>query len=303
LLVHTVSDETALRSYFPAVRKIFDFASELNLKCATWEEIDLALLKFLGKGCYYDQKHPQQGVLAVNGFVYVFPEASRRLPLAWRATRGWGSFTALKEGGPTSLQLLACMEQALCESGNPKAMESANAMILAADGYLREQDFLGLQCRDVVFSGTTVAILLGIGSRGESTKTGRDQGVVFDAPICFDILQCMTKGKSPSDRVFSITGHEYRYWWSWASKKVTGDKHFAGPPHSARHTGASRDLSEGYRSLEDVMKRGRWQALASVHRYAKPHMWFACIAKLPIELKEKGDQILAKRVPRASAPC
>ena len=126
--------------------------------------------------------------------------------------------------------------------------------------------------------------------------------MVFDAPICFDILKSMTRGKAPSDKVFSITGHEYRYWWSWASKKVSGDKHFAGPPHSARHTGASRDLSEGYRSLEDVMKRGRWQALASVHRYAKPHMWFACIAKLPLNLKEKGDQILAKRMPRASAP-
>ena len=83
---------------------------------------------------------------------------------------------------------------------------------------------------------------------------------------------------------------------------MTGDKNFAGPPHSARHTGASRDLSEGYRSLEDVMKRGRWQALASVHRYAKPHMWFAAIAKLPPEVKEKGDQLLAMRAPRASAP-
>ena len=35
--------------------------------------------------------------------------------------------------------------------------------------------------------GKVATLLLGAGSRGESTKTGRDQGVVLDEPLSYDI--------------------------------------------------------------------------------------------------------------------
>ena len=72
----------------------------------------------------------------------------------------------------------------------------------------------------------------------------------------------------------------YSKWWRWAAKKACGDTSGAGKPHSARHTGPSRDLTEGYRTLESIMKRGRWKALSSINRYAKPHAYYACLATL-----------------------
>ena len=39
--------------------------------------------------------------------------------------------------------------------------------------------------------------------------------------------------------------------------------------HSLRHGGLSTDVAMGARSLEEVMKRGRWQSMRSVARYAR----------------------------------
>ena len=71
-----------------------------------------------------------------------------------------------------------------------------------------------------------------------------------------------------------------------------------GPPHSGRHTGASRDLAEGYRTFEQVQRRGRWKVPGSVQRYAKTHIWHALKLDLPAEELENGTQILATRKSR-----
>ncbi len=301
LLIHSVSDDTALKSYIPAVRKFFTWAAQRELPCGTWSQLDTTLLKYLGWLAYCDGevgRHPAQGSLVVNGLCWLFPDASRELPLAWRASRGYAGFSITHEGSPTALQRLACMVDELQKLGTPESLIAADMIVVAPDGNLREQDMVQLRVRDLVFSGSTVALLLGRSEKGESFKTGRDQGVVMDEPISFQILQDRVKGKSPNDKVFGISGARYRYWWHWAAKAVTGSSAGAGPPHSARHTGASRDLSEGYRTLEEVMKRGRWKSLQSVHRYAKPHIWYAAIAALSPEEKARGDSLLASRSPR-----
>ena len=187
------------------------------------------------------------------------------------------------------------MQDALYRDGSAAAKEAADMMAVAVDGYLRDQDLQQLRVSDVVFSDSTVALLLGRSARGESCKTGRDQGVVLDEPFSYVVLKRRTEGRAAKSKVFAISWPEYRRWWYWAAKQVTGSSSGAGPPHSARHTGASRDLSEGYRTLEEVMKRGRWKSLNSVHRYAKPHIWYACLASLSAAEKEKGNAILATR--------
>jgi integrase len=140
--------------------------------------------------------------------------------------------------------------------------------------------------------------LLGRGKRGERCKSGRDQGVVLDEPYCRDMLRRRICNLPDDAKIFNITADKYRRWWTWASEKVLGDGAAAGTPHSARHTGASRDLTEGYRSLEQVMKRGRWKALNSVHRYAKPHAWYEAKARVPDKVRRAGEKILASRPSR-----
>ena len=205
-----------------------------------------------------------------------------------------------------ALQLLACMQQVCWESGKWDGEEAGDCMELSADGYLREQDLFSLRVEDVVFSDATatggpgVAAYFGRAHRGESCKTGREQGVVFDEPLSYEILKRRCHGKKPSAKVFRISSQLYRRWWRWATCKVLGPDNKVGPPHSARHTGPSRDLTEQYRSLETVMKRGRWKSLTAVQRYAKPHAWYACIAALPKEVLDRGNALLALRAPRPS---
>jgi integrase len=298
LLVHTVTDDVGLKQYIPAVRKFLDFAEHAKLPCATWEQIDAALLRYLGRQCYVERKHPQQGSLAINGFCYLYPEAVRELPHAWRATKGWSRFAIVKEGQPVPDQTLACMIDFLRSLDDTKATEAADCIALAADGYLREQDLFQLRVLDVILTDDTATLLLGQGDRGESCKSGRDQGVVMDEPNSADILRRLIANKDKDELVFALTADEYRRFWKRAAKEVLGDSNAAGPPHSARHTGASRDLTEGYRTMEQVMKRGRWKALNSVHRYAKSHAWYAALASQPSGVREQGDLLLSARAPR-----
>ena len=161
-----------------------------------------------------------------------------------------------------------------------------------------------LTVKDVSWSRdkSKAALNLGISTRGESSKTGRDQGVTMYDPYVLNILERRTKGRDPTDKVFPIKAPTYRKWWTWAAKKtMKADAKMVGPPHSARHTGASRDLAEGHRTFDQVHRRGRWKASASVQRYAKTHVWTTLINDLPLEVGAEGDNILASRPPRPPA--
>ncbi len=170
------------------------------------------------------------------------------------------------------------------------------------DAYLREQDLEGLRVEDCLISQGEVALLLGRGHRGESTKSGREQGVVLDYPLACDIIRQYCSGKAPNAKVFPISIARYRVFWKEASLAVLGSAEAAGPPHTLRHSGASRDLSTNYRTFEQVKRRGRWKADDSVQRYARPHAWVrACISQ-PEEVRVRGKAILEGRLPRAAVP-
>ena len=168
---------------------------------------------------------------------------------------------------------------------------------MAIDGYCRQQDLIGnLQKRDVVYStqGNDVraCCLFGRAGRGESSKTGRNQGVVLDEPHSLQILQKRCEGLCPKDKVFNISREAARKWWLTAAKAVGGN---IGPVHSCRHTGPSYDIVHQYRTLDQVMKRGKWKAISSVHRYAKPHTYTAAAAQQTDAVRERGAKILQAR--------
>ena len=98
--------------------------------------------------------------------------------------------------------------------------------------------------------------------------------------------------------MFNITGKDYNRWWRWAAAEVGADA----PPHNARHTGASVGLARNYRSLDQVKRRGRWNADKPVERYAKTGAWIAAEASQPRWVRERGGALLAQRAPRPHQP-
>jgi integrase len=171
----------------------------------------------------------------------------------------------------------------------------------AVDGYLREQDLLNLRASDVSVGDNQVILFLGRSERGDRSKTGRNQGVSLDSPYAHDVLRRRIAGLRPSDRVFPITANQYRSWWTRAAKAVLKTSSVP-PPHSARHTGASRDLAEGYRTFEQVQRRGRWSVPSSVQRYAKTHTWRAVELSVPEAVREEGNRLLNARARRPTRP-
>ena len=58
-------------------------------------------------------------------------------------------------------------------------------------------------------------------------------------------------------------------------------------PHMLRHGGASEDFLSGARNLAEIKKRGLWESLASVSRYAKSGLVLRQLNKLPVTLQRR----------------
>lgn len=101
--------------------------------------IDDALLQ-LGKCCYLDEEHPHQGNLVISALCYLWSGINASLPQSWRATRGWSRFLVLEEGQPVAPQRLAVVEEELWLHGRDTSRQAGDAIAVAVDGYLREQD-------------------------------------------------------------------------------------------------------------------------------------------------------------------
>jgi hypothetical protein len=306
LVIHSVADETGRRAYLPAVDKLFDYIQEHKLPCASWDDLDVAIVTYFTTACYGEDRHPQMGANALNGFCYLYPAASRHLPAAWRSLQSWTKLHVQLEGAPVAEETIAVMQRWLQEHKDPRANEAADMMGLAVDGYLREQDMeqmTGLDVIETTLKDGSKAVVLhfGRGSRGERSKTGRDQGVVVDWPHNAAVMMARKeKLTKPEEKIFKISKGAYRVWWNKAADAVGGGAKHVGPPHSARHTGAARDMAEGYRSFDQVQRRGRWRPQDSVLRYGRTHAWHEARARQSKAVQSEGGDILAKREPRPS---
>ena len=124
----------------------------------------------------------------------------------------------------------------------------------------------------------------------------------MDDPWVLAILRKRCANLAPSARVFLLSAAAYRQWWKRAAAAVMGGADKVGPPHSCRHTGASRDLATGYRTFEQVQRRGRWKATDSVQRYARVRARFEAVERQPASIRDEVAAILRTRPPRPAQP-
>jgi len=292
LLVHKVTDATGL-SYCKAVRRFLVWCRLFDAPMATDSDKADSLTDYLAYLAYGERTYVGEGRLALFGVEYIFPELGPQTQ-ARTALRSWDKMVVAGEGTPVPWVLVALIADALREAGEH---EAADIVILSADMYLRESDWSMLRAGDVVNANGLVAIMLGVAERGEMAKTGPRQGVRPDYPLTAQILLERAAALRPDDLLFKITPAQFRAVFLAICVVLGID---VGPPHNLRHAGPSADAAYGYRTLDEIRTRGRWRAKTSVLRYMKSHTLIAAEARVPADLRARGELLLSMLGERAA---
>ena len=303
LLAESVKGSTAPQ-YLGATWDLVVFLERYEPHFTTIEEKDIALTTYLGYLCYVEDKNPTIGAFVMNGFVYLYPDLRSRLPNAWRALLSWQKNHHGGEGQPEADEAIGCMIRAMQDMGHH---EEADALMLAADGWLREHELFMIRAEDVTIATVNtgpnndedIAIRMGVSERKETTKTGKNQGVRLDWSGVKKMVKQRKYRLKPKEKLFATTAEKYRKVWRDAEKTIQGWPGCAqfkiGPPHSIRHTGPSRDAAQGYRTIWQIQRRGCWSSEKSVLRYAKTHCWTLAQSRLPDRARTLGSIIFDLR--------
>ena len=133
LLVHSITDDSALKLYLPAVQQFITFTENHGMPADTWLQIDLSLTAYMTTLRYSRDQHVAAGSMTINGLCYLVPELTQMLPRAWRSLRTWERLTIAKEGGPMAPQALVCMSSWLLEQQRPDAACASDMIETALD--------------------------------------------------------------------------------------------------------------------------------------------------------------------------
>jgi hypothetical protein len=293
LLARAVQPATA-KAYLREVDLMILFAHENNCPFGSWPEKDETMADYLGK-LFVDGAGPERGSYLLGGMNLIQPSSSYKLPISSRCLLAWKRSHVGGEGGPMAEAVFGLMGQKMEEMG---LLEARDVMWICLDGYLRESEAIALCSEDITDYGGKMSLRIGNSERQERAKTGVNQSVTIDYEGTKAILR--ERSRHHSGRLFSINAAQYRTAWLKAAAAIQKEypELSIGPPHSARHSGPSKDLYEGYRNLDQVQTRGRWSSIKSVLRYAKVGHWLDALSKVPTKLGEKAEQLLSWRGPR-----
>ena len=152
----------------------------------------------------------------------------------------------------------------------------AMALALQYDGYLRPSEVLGLTTRHIQAPAgrrySKWGVIVAPSSLQETTKTGKsdDSVLLGDRPHNSWLGQCLELYMKGVDNMLfpDLNLHGFENWCKRACE-VLQYQSTCIMPHVIRHSGASNDAFHGRRPLQEIQKRGRWAAKASVTRYEK----------------------------------
>ena len=112
---------------------------------------------------------------------------------------------------------------------------------------------------------------------------------MHDYPRAIAILRARKRHRRGRDRAFRVTKSRMTALWHASFQKYKIPHQ---PMHSLRHTGPSRDVYVGYRTLAEVKKRGRWKGKEGVERYSKVHIYIKALSHLDPQLLARGQKLL-----------
>ena len=264
LCVHAVDDNTN-RKYVKEVRSFLQDVKREQVPFETYAERDTAMANYLSSLCYLHRSSVGVGNAVFFGFLHVYEDHRDKMPQAARALKSWLRMAAQGEGKPLARTTIGCIALWMIQQGR---LYESILVLLSFDCCLREQDWSLLRTEDVHFDGSSASLALGVRARGETVKTGSDQGVVLRFGFVMALLRAAKDVAEDGDLIFPLTPATFRKRW-WEALAAL-DLVWCGPPHGIRHSGASDYVECGF-TLEATRRRGRWRSAAAVQRYTKVH--------------------------------
>lgn len=290
LLVHAVQDDTNERTYLPSVGKWLDWCAAKGVVVDTLPQRDLALADFFAEMCYKLLKHPSVGKATLAGYVHLYPDHRSGLPFARRSLRSWRKLFGQLEREPLpELLWLVVVAECIADGDFGEAV----AYAIHFDGVLRGQDIDQLREPDLAWVGGACTATLGDPSRGESVKTGVDQGAEFRRPWVNRILRNYMRGRKGL-KVFPFDMEQCRKGFGRRLRR-SGVPNVKGP-HISRHSAAADIVAKADRGdagvLERVGRAGRWADVRSCQVYAKAHLLQRMLSRLDDEVVRRGAFLL-----------
>ena len=127
---------------------------------------------------------------------------------------------------------------------------------------------------------------------GQLGKTGTsDDAVLIDSETWLGpFLQLLTNSRDKNDLLWTQPGAAVnsKFKTAFAALNLTALKPVR---YSLRHGGASDDLLNRRRSIEEVKKRGQWRTDSSLRRYGKETKALSQIHLMPPPVKEFGQKV------------
>jgi hypothetical protein len=252
--------------------------------------IDMAMMIYLERSLYNEELSFDQANCMFYGMLAIFPGLSSKIPVAARAIQAWRRQHIAGEGVPIPVEAMLLVAECFRKEGSGVL---GLLVELIFDCYLRAGDWAKLRKEDCFVSDGKLALILGSAERGEKAKTGYNQGVVIDSTIVADELRARVETLASGEFIFPCSADVFRKEWSRAAKSCSLE--WIGPPHDLRHGGASRDVEEKSRTLEEVRRRGRWKSLESVQRYTKTWLLVRERSKMSTPMLAEARKLLLAR--------
>lgn len=290
LQLHAVSDGTNV-AYIAEVKRFLKMLRKLEVRPSTMSEWDLYMADELSRRCYTRDCSLSSSQYLFHGFCHPFPEHKHRLPESARALKGWERQVGSRLGGPMTWGVVLLIIQHMFLEGQVWA---GLWVWLQHDVYGGEQDMEILHEPDIYHAPPSeCALQFGPRERGESVKTGSDQGCEVDDPLLSRILYAVKrKILSAGAPLFPHTQAFVRKIWAQTQETLQLDR--VHPLHSLRHTKPSADARSKRRTLEEIRRRGRWNQLKSVQRYSRGHAVTMHLAALPGPARLSAEAAVAQ---------
>jgi hypothetical protein len=294
LLVNAVQSDTNLKQYLPVLRRWVEFCDRNGMSLEDTVSRDNAMADWFAELCYKECRHPSIGKSCLSGYSHVYPEHAGKMPLAARSLKSWRKLFKQLEREPLPEELLMVLIVSMICEGE---FEESAAYAMHFDGVMREQDIFQADCEDFVHMGGTSTLTLGRVDRGETVKTGVDQGIEFTTPWVVKIIRGLVRGRRRG-KVFRVPKARYQSGFTqWLQK-------YRVPPQRGvyvwRHSGAAARVRAALRRKENMSqvmdalrRRGRWASMTALQVYTKTHLLNRILAQLDEEVLRWGSWLIA----------